>query len=373
MPLEIVEVDTKARLRQFIQLPFTLHQNEPYWLPTLISDDRKFFDPKTNHQFDGCDTVLAIALLDGKAVGRIMGLIHNKYNQSRNEQKARFGYFDCPDDGAIAHALIRYVENWAMKKGYCEMIGPYGFSDKDVQGLLIEGHEKMPLIDSACNPPYIVHRLEAEGYTKEIDCFTYKFPLDMSFPPVYEKVRQRHLTDRTYHLLEFTKRGQLKPFIHPVLRLVNDTYNELFGFVPMSEVEIHELASRYLPIIDPRFVKVVLQGAEVIGFILAIPNFSPGLKKSKGKLFPMGILHILRAMKRTTQLDIMLGAVRKDKQGRGLEVFMGLALIDTARKSGFEQAEVHLVLETNKPMRTEMERLGVEVDKRFRVFRKDLV
>lgn len=372
MSVKIVEVKSAKQFTQFIRLPHSLHHNEPFWMPTILADDRKFFSPKHNHQFNDCTTIMALALRDGKPVGRIMGILHHKYNLYRNERKARFGYLDCIDDTEVSHSLISFIENWAKQKDYHEIIGPYGFSDKDVQGLLIEGFDKMPLIDSACNPPYMVSLLEAEGYSKEVDCYTYKFPLSIEFPPVYEKVRQRYHTGTDFELLEFTKRSRLKHYIQPVLRLVNDTYNELYGFVPMNDIEIKELANRYLPVIDPRFVKVILHKEQVIAFIVALPNFSEGLVKSGGKLFPLGLYHILRAMKRTKQLDLMLGAVHRRFQGRGLELYMGMALFDSAVAHGFTDIEAHLILETNTRMRSEMERLGIPVDKRFRVFHKML-
>lgn len=372
MSVRIIEVTTGKQFSQFIRLPHKLHKNEPFWMPTILADDRKFFSPKHNHQFNDCTGIKAIAEKDGKIVGRIMGIIHHKYNLFRNERKARFGYFDCINDAEVAHALVSYIENWAREKDYFEIIGPYGFSDKDVQGLLIDGFDKMPIIDSACNPPYLVELLEAEGYSKEVDCFTYKFPLSIDIPAVYEKIRHRYREGRAFELKQFTKTGELKPYIQPVLKLVNDTYDHLYGFAPMNDTEIKELADRYLPVIDPRFVKIVLRDGQVVGFIVALPNFSKGIIKSGGKLFPLGLFHILRAMKRTKQLDLMLGAVHRRFQGMGLEVYMGMALLDSAVANGFTEVEAHLILENNVRMRAEMERLGIPIDKKFRVYHKKL-
>jgi hypothetical protein len=139
----------------------------------------------------------------------------------------------------------------------------------------------------------------------------------------------------------------------------------------MSESEMHEFASRYLPIIDPRFVKVITKEGEVIAFIIAIPNLTKGIQKSGGYLFPLGIFQILLASKKTNQLDLMLGAVRRDYQGTGLEVVMGISLIESARKADFKNIEAHLILETNYKMRAEIERLKIPFHKRFRVFRKE--
>ena len=372
MDIKIVEVTSRKLLRTFIHLPAKLHKDEPNWMPTIYADDWNFFNPQKNHQFDSCDTIMVLALLDGKPVGRIMGIIHNQYNELRNENTARFGYFDSIDNQEVAHAMFVYIKEWVKQRGIELLVGPYGFSDKDIQGLLIEGFEYSPLIDSACNPPYIVRLVENEGFGKEIDCMTYKFPVNLVLPELYYRIQQRSNYSNHSELVEFTSRKQLKPYIVPVLQLVNRTYDDLYGFVPMSDTEMHEFASRYLPIIDPRFVKIITKQGEVIAFIIAIPNLTKGIQKSRGYLFPIGIFQILQASKKTSQLDLMLGAVRRDFQGTGLEVVMGISLIESARKADFKDIEAHLILENNYKMRAEIERLKIPAHKRFRVYRKEI-
>jgi len=372
MEIQIVEVTSRKLLHKFIHLPAKLHRHEPNWMPTIYYDDWNFFNPEKNHQFDSCDTIMALALLDNKPVGRIMGIIHKTYNKLRNENKARFGYFDCIDNQEIAHALFEFVKGWASDKGISLLVGPYGFSDKDIQGLLVEGFEHMPLIDSACNPPYIVKLVENEGFVKEIDCLIYKFPVNLALPELYYRIVQRSNYNSSTKLVEFTSRKELKPYIVPVLELVNKTYDHLYGFVPMSETEIQEFASRYLPIIDPRFVKIIEKEGEVIAFIIGIPNLTVGIQQSGGHLFPIGIFQILLAARKSRQLDIMLGAVRRDYQGTGIELVMGISLLESARKADFKELSTHLILENNLKMRAEVERLNIPVIKRFRVFRKEI-
>jgi len=372
MDIEIVEITSRKLLRIFIHLPAKLHGSEPNWMPTIYADDWTFFNPKKNHQFDSCDTIMLLAFVGRRPVGRIIGIIHKKYNALRNENNARYGYFDCIDNQEVAHVLFEFIQDWARKKETSLLVGPYGFSDKDIQGLLIEGFNHAPLIDSACNPPYIVKLVENEGFYKEIDCMTYKFPVNLALPELYYRIQQRSNFSNNYQLTEFTSRKQLKPYIVPVLQLVNQTYDHLYGFVPMSETEMHEFASRYLPIIDPRFVKIIEKEGEILGFIIAIPNLTKGIQKSRGYLFPIGIFQILIASKKTKKLDLMLGSVRRDYQGAGLEVVMGISLIESARKADFKEIEAHLILENNSKMRAEVERLHIPVFKKFRVFRKEI-
>jgi predicted GNAT family acetyltransferase len=133
-----------------------------------------------------------------------------------------------------------------------------------------------------------------------------------------------------------------------------------------------DLAKRYLPILDPRFIKVVTKGAEVAAFVVGIPDMTEGIQKAKGHLFPFGFIHILRAAKKTKQLDLLIGAVKENLRGQGLDVFMGSRMIKSAQEAGMEFMDSHHEMETNVRVRAEMERMGGQVYKRFRVFQKNL-
>jgi GNAT superfamily N-acetyltransferase len=213
--------------------------------------------------------------------------------------------------------------------------------------------------------------VEACGFTKHVDCVSYRLKVPERVPERYQRVAAHVLRSEGLRVLTFKDRKALKPWIVPVFDLVNRTYTDLLGFVPMSGPEMRKLADSYLPLLDPELVVVVVDTADdPVAFVVAVPDLSEGLQRARGRLFPFGVLHILRAMKRTRQLDLLLGAVRKDHQGRGLTGALGVHLLSVARKRQFTHIDSHLVLETNVKMRAQMERLGGEVYKRFRIYGK---
>lgn len=370
--IRIVEVKSRKLRNVFIKLPWDINAGFANWLPPLIADQKKFFNPATNRSFNHCDTILLLAYHGKQPVGRIMGIINNTYNEIHGEKTARFGFIESYNSLPIAQKLISSVEEWAKGFGMTQIIGPYGFSDKDPQGLMIEGFEHMPILDSPNNMPYMIDLVEQCGYTKSFDCHGFINELKNDLPEHYNLIANRIIKNNNISILEPTQRKELKPLIIPILRLVNRTYSHLFGFIPMEEDEMKELAGRYLPVIDPRFLKVVQYNGEMIGFILGLPNFTHGFQKANGRLFPFGFKHILKAMKNTQQVDLMLGAVEEEHRGRGIEVAMALRLFDSCNKAGISTVEAHLVLESNSPMQAEMKRAGYKVHKKFRVFAKPL-
>lgn len=371
MNIVLKVADSKQLLKEFIFLPEKIYSGNPRWVPPMYIDEWNFHDPKQNKALDYSDVIRVIAYADSKPVGRIMGIINHKYNQEHREQTARFFALDCIHDQHVAHALVAHIERWASDKGMTKLIGPYGFSDKDPQGLQVEGLDLLPVIATPTNPVYLQTLVENEGYEKELDCVSYQMPIPEQLPPVYERVFGRINANKNFKLLEFTTKRQLKPYIVPLFQLVNETYAPLFGFVPMTEVEMKKFASQYMPVLVPELVKVVVdQSHDMIAFVVSMPDMSAGIQKAKGRLFPFGFIHILRSMQKTNQLNLLLGAIKSAHRGKGLNVLMGKALIKSARKRRLTVMDSHLILEKNEIMRAECEKFGGVIRKRYRVYQK---
>ncbi len=373
MPTEVVQVQSRSDLRKFIFLPEKIHSSQPNWIPPIYMDEWRYFNPKKNPAYSYCDTVLVLAKKNGDVVGRIMGIINHRYNEFKNEKTGRFCYLECWDDQEVAHALLGYVETWAKERGMNKTIGPYGFSDQDPEGFLIEGFEHIATIATYYNDEYMLRLLAKEGYTKDVDYFVYKTDVPEKIPEFYERINERLQRNQAYRIVEFTKRKQLKPQIHPIFNLMNECFSEIYGYAPLDEIEMQHLAKRYYPVMDPRFVKVVYVQDEIIGFIIGIPCLSEGIKASKGHLLPFGLIKIIRAAKKTKQLDLLLGGIKKEYQGKGIDVLMGIKMIQSAQKSGYEFFDSHHELESNTKMRAENEKMGGKVYKKYRVFQKALV
>ncbi len=372
--LRIQKINSPSELKAFIHLPAKIYQNIPRWVPPLYADEYQLHDPKKNPAYQDAITEKWIVYRNHKAVGRVMGIIHHAYNRMHQEKTARFFQMDCIDDPAVASLLITTVEAWAKENGMNKLIGPFGFSDKDPQGFQVEGLEHLPVIATPANPSYMPLLLLSLGYEKYMDCVSYRIPIPERLPALYERVLERIGRNPKLQLLEFKNRKALKPYIVPVFQLINETYTPLFGFVPMSDAEIQKMAKQYLPILNPSFVKAIVdENGILLSFVVAMPDLSIGLQKAKGKLFPFGFFHIFSAMRRSKQLNLLLGAVKEGYRGKGLDVYMAMALIQSASAAGMTHMDSHLILETNTTMRAECEKLGGELYKRFRIFQKQLL
>ena len=370
----IQEVNSKDELRKFIHLPATIHQNHSNWVPPIYMDDWEFFDPKKNKSFEFCDTILLLAYRSGEVVGRIMGIIHHTYNEKHQEKNARFAFFETWNDEEVANSLLLTVENWGREKGMEKLVGPLGFSDKDPQGFLIEGFDEPCVIASNCNFPYQVELLEKNAFAKEVDLVEYKIDIPNPLPEFYLRIEERAIRmNPNLRVLEFTSRSKVKPYIHPILHLLNETFTEIFGFTPFMEKEMDDFANRYLFLINPRYIKVVVNESDkVVAFVVGMAHIGDGIQKTKGKLFPFGIFQIINSGRKSKQLNLLLGGIDPVYRGKGLDVMMGVKMMQSATALGKTIIDSHLELESNVKVRAEMEKMGGVVYKRFRVFSKNL-
>ncbi len=372
MAVEVKEVLGNRELKKYIHLPANLHKGHKTWLPPIYLDEKSFYNTRKNKAFSYCETVLAIAYRNHKPAGRIMGIINQRYNSIHNENNARFEFLESIEDKEVMHALMTFIEDWARKKGMDKMVGPLGFSDKEPQGFLIDGYEYPAILDTACNHPYMVRLLEEEGYEKFTDLRDYLIKIPEKMPELYTRIYNKVMGKNKLKVVEFRDRKELKPYIIPVFELINETYMPIYGFVPMEHEEMVELARRYIPILDPDFVKVVMVEQTLVGFIISIPDISEGLKKSNGHLFPFGLFYILRSLKKAKKLVLLLGAVKLGFRDLGIDAVLAVKVLETAIKREMQEIESHLILETNNKMTGEVLKAGGSLYKQFRIFQKKL-
>lgn len=374
MSLEIREVSSKKDRTTFLLLPEKLNAGRPNWVPPILSDDKKYFNPRKNKAFEYCDAILLLAFRDGRAVGRITGIINRRFNEHRGVKLARFGFVESIEDREVFAALVRRVEAWAKAKGMDRIIGPYGFSDQDPEGFLIEGFENRATIATYYNPEWMPAATEALGYGVDMNYFVYKVDVPKQMPELYKKIYERIMRRGSFQLLEFRRKKDIKPWIIPILSLMNECYmaSNIYGYAPLGEKEMKDLAAKYLPVLDPRFVKAVLKDGEPAAFIIAMPDMTGGIQKCRGRLWPLGFLHVLRSTKTTKQLDLLLGAIKEKYRGFGLDALMGFRILEEAWRAGYEFMDTHHEMEANVKVRAEMERMGGKIYKRFRVYTKSL-
>ena len=370
--LQIHEVISKSDLKEFIHLPEKLHKNHTNWVPPIYSDEWDYFNRKKNRAFSYCDTKIILVRSDGKAVGRIMGIINHRYNDEKKVKVARFSFFECTDNPQASALLLCSIERWAREMVMTRIIGPFGMCYHDPIGFMTEGFNERPSLTANYNYDYIITLLQSAGYSCETDLVVYKIDITGEIPPSYVRIQNKALQNPKLRLLNLTTRKELRNYIHPVLELMNESFTEIYGYSQLDKNERIDLANHFIPLLDPKLVAIVTYEEEVAGFMITIPSINEGIIAARGHLFPFGFLKILKAARNTSQLDLLIGGIKEKYRGMGIDGLIAVHIINIARNAGFKSIDSHLELESNWKMRAENEKLGGKVYKKYRIFRKEL-
>lgn len=340
--------------KAFVKFPIKLYKDCPYYVPPLILDELDTLDMKKNPAFDFCEMQLFLAYRDDKIVGRIAAIINKNANEIWNKQEARFSFVDFIDDNEVVDALFNAAHGWAKTKGMDSVVGPMGFTDLDPEGLLIKGFDKVSTMATKYSFPYYETQIERLGYVKDADWKEFIIPVPSEVPERHQRIANIVASRFGLKVLKFEGYKQVKPYVNKLFLCLNEAYKPLYGFSPLTQRQIEHYVKMYVPLLRWDIVQIIIKEEtdEVVGFGIGIPSLSDALKKSKGKLFPFGWFHLLKALKskKNPILDLMLMGVSPEYQGKGVNALIFSNFIPAAHKSGFKFAESNPELEMNNKM-----------------------
>ena len=164
--IEVKEAKSAKEMKQFVDLPFEVYKNNPYWVPPIKKDDLASFDSK-NDIFKTVDAKFFLAYKNNQLVGRIVSIINWKEVKELNKPKIRFGWLVFKDDIDVLNELLTTVENIGKQNDLAFIEGPMGFSNMDKAGMLTEGFEKVATLIGLYNYEYYPKYIQKLGYWKK--------------------------------------------------------------------------------------------------------------------------------------------------------------------------------------------------------------
>lgn len=374
--VEIKRIEpTKQNLKKFTQFQIDLYDNNPYFVPPLISDEVASLMPESNPAFDFCESAYFMAYRDGKPVGRIAGIINNQVNEKSKVKNARFGFIDFIDDPEVSAKLMEAVENWGREKGMEKLIGPLGFTDLDYEGMLIEGFEELSTMATIYNYPYYPEHLERLGYKKESDWMEFLMEVPKDIPEKYNRIAD--IVKKKYELkvLKYESRKRIKAeYGHALFHLINEAYKDLYQYSTLTERQIDHYIDEYLNLLNLELVTLIVdKNGKLVGVGISIQSMSRALQKARGKLFPLGWYHLLKGLKgKNDRVDLLLVAVHPEYQNKGVNALLFQDLIPYYNKNGYRYAESNPEMETNSKVQSQWEYFNTRQHRRRRSFAKKL-
>ena len=373
----VKEVLCRRTMDDFVHLPRRLYKGNPYYVPDLEQDVRQTFDVRRNAALEFSDIQAFVAYdQGGKPVGRIAAIVNHRANRKWNTKNVRFGFIEFTDDVDVARALLEAAERWGAARGMTDIVGPMGIFDFDKEGMLVEDFDRLGSSITIYNPPYYPRHLEALGYEKEVDWVQTSIEIPDEVPARY--ARTAVLAQEMYglHVRKLTLKEIRQGYGRKVFRLLNEAYAPLYGYTELMDHQIDEYLKRYLPVLDLRLIPVVENAeGELVGVAITMCSLSRALQQSGGRLWPLGWLYLLRALrwKRSDKADLYLVAVRPDYQGLGVNALFFTDLISVYHELGIRYAETGPQLEENVKELGQWASLHPAIGKRRRCYKKKIV
>lgn len=376
--VQIKRVETKKDLKDFIEFHYDLYEGDPYDAPNLYSDELNTLSRDKNAAFDFCEAEYFLALKEGKVVGRVAAIINHKANEKWEKKDVRFGWIDFIDDIEVSNALLKAVEYYGKEKGMTSIVGPLGFTDMDPEGMLTWGFDQLGTMATIYNYDYYPKHMEKlGGWEKDNDYVEYRLDVPETAPEKYTKIAEMVEKRYNLHARKLTKKEIFEGgYGKKLFDLINVTYSHLYGFSELTDRQIDQYVKMYFPLADLDLITVIEDGNkdnQLVGLAITIPSLTRALQKCRrGRLFPFGWWHLLRAIKfhKTEVVDLLLIGVLPEYRSKGANALVFADLIPRYVKYGFKWGETHVEMETNESVQSQWGPLDPTMHKKRRCYRK---
>ena len=379
MAIEIKRVETNRDLRRFVDFHYDLYQGCPYDVPALFLDEMNTLRSDRNVAFDFCEAAYFMACRDGRMVGRIAGIVNHRANERWEKKDVRFGWIDFIDDIEVSRALLKAGEDYGRSKGMDNVVGPLGFTDLDPEGMLTMGFDRLGTMETIYNYEYYPrHMRQQDGWKKDNDYVEYYLPMPDKTPEKFAKLAEMIEKRYNLHVKKVTRKDIRNGYARELFKIINETYKDIYGFVSLTERQIDQYVKLYLPALDLNLVTVIVDGNKdnaIAGVGITMPSLAHAVQKCRrGRLFPFGWWHLLRAVKyhKTDGVDLLLIGFLPEYRTKGANALLFADLIPRYIEYGFKWGETNIEMEDNNGVQGQWDALEHINHKRRRCYRKEL-
>jgi hypothetical protein len=372
--ITVAPVQDDATLWEFLRLPWRIYQEDPHWVPPILSQQRQFLDPRHGPFFEIGEARYFLASRNGRPIGRLSAHINRLHDTYHGPETGFFGFFESIPDQDVAAALFETAAAWLRSHGKTHLVGPLNFCIYDEMGLLVEGFDSMPAIFQTHNPPYYQELLTSLGFVKAMDWHAYK----ITNRDVDLEAMQRRLADImdgqdiemvSYHPKEVNR------WADGIFQLFNVAWEPIWGHVPLTRRQFDEMLEMVRPCLRPEMAYILLDHNRVAGFGIGLPDLNPLIRKLNGRLTLWGKLRLLYWAKYRPvhKVRAMVVGISQPYQRRRLHLALILrSYIYLVKHTPCQMADFSLIPENLKPWIKVIQAIGGQRYKVFRVFEKPI-
>ncbi len=367
--IEVKKVTDKKMMMEFIRVPWTAHiyDNDPAWVPPVIADRVKLFDPAHGYFFEHGEAEFFIAYKNGKPAGRITAHTYTRYEEKYDKDTGFFGFYECIDDLAVSKLLFDTARDALRAKGKKKMNGPQSFTIYDEVGFDCINNGRMPVIGMFHYAHWYEKHALAYGLEKYEDWFCFMVKEDgLNWEPMF-KIREQ-LQNQSDIRFYTTSKREIPKRADDIKNIFNAAWEGNSGHLPFTDKQFSHLFDDLKLIVIPDLAIFAEKDGKTIGFILSIPDANPGFAELNGRLFPWRIVKLLWKVKRTKTLRTILLGVLPEYRGQNIDQILILKTIEIGIGLGYNQSDCSLIVETNKKMIGALKYVNADRYKGYRIF-----
>jgi GNAT superfamily N-acetyltransferase len=381
--MQIIPAKTWSQQKAFLDFPWKIYKDDPYWIPQLRMEQSGLVGFKTLPRFLGGhkdpfyehNEGQAFLAVDGKNVlGRICAIWNRGHIDRYNDGVGFLGFFDCIDDADVARQLFDTAADWLKQRECTVLRGPMNPSLNHTLGLLIDGFNSSPMFMMTYTPPYYEKLFEENGFKKSQDLYAYWGEIGM-LPKITEKLQPKVdlIRERTGAKLRSVDVKNFQRDVEQFLNVFNRSLTNTWGFVPMSLNEIKEMAFYMKFLLVPELTVAVELEGKMVGASFALPDFNPRIKEIGGRISPLRLFKLLRHKEQIKSIRVLSTNVAPEYQMMGLGLLLLNGLVPKVMESGITNAEFSWVLESNSFSRGSLEKGGAIRTKTYRIYDRPIV
>ncbi|MGB4267832.1 MAG: hypothetical protein WBK20_01495, partial [Spirochaetota bacterium] len=249
--IKLVEKSISKYSSYFINIPHMIYCNNDKWVPWLHNDMKLFIDKK-HPLFLHSDGDFFVAMRNNYPAGRIFVFENTMYNKTHKMKSAHFYFIDFYEDKDVSDALFNTVIDWARKRHCTSLLGPMGFGGVTGGGLLIEGFEhRASMTMMMYNHPYYRDHIEAFGFTKYLDNFSFYLPTTAQLPEGLRQSADALLAKGEFKVLTFKSKKALQKVADDLIHVFMKTLSDHAGNYELTKPECDYIVKSLLQVANP--------------------------------------------------------------------------------------------------------------------------
>ncbi len=362
-------VDSRKDQKAFLELERTIYREDPHWVTPLWMVRKEMVGFKPHPFYEDAVGQAFLARRGDQVVGRVLALVNHAHNRRYDEKRGFFGFYECFDDQDANDELFSVATNWLRDQGMTDVRGPVNPSLNYEVGLLVDGFDSPPTFMIPHNRDYYGRLIEAFGFVKCQDLFSYDAHIDIleDLDPklmfvIEEATRRFKVSCRPLD------RSNFDADVRSFLEIYNLSLQQTWGYVPLSESEIDHQSAGLKHLIVPELTSIAEIDGKPVGAGFGLLDYNQVLQKMNGRLLPFGWLKLLIGKRKIDRLRLISTNVLPEYQKWGLGLVTLARILPEAIDYGIQTGEFSWVLESNSLSRGTIERGGAKRTKVHRIY-----